>query len=446
MTPTTPSNLQLVTTAVHNGIDNSVSEQVVESTPEVGSSESGNLKLILPPIHSTLDKNGNQAEASTDSNKFVIPRPKIVLDEDTYVNALGNIIARDYFPRADPYGVAGIAAPNQSLTQFQTSHTSEDNNSFNRILEKDVQQARNKAPWFWNKKKPIQKAITNGAVTESQKLLTSSPITKQLDGQKSLIPQSNDKTTKPTVNQKNTNISRVLGWKDTRPKELEAWGSKSQIQNPRNALMFCPDTYGVGLTPKQIEDQSFKIINNENTRFDYQKSYDETDQTTLSNTNNTSKLTVDTRMIVDDDSKPLVNGYSFVTTETFEVPNVAESTAEQEEPEKYQFSMKGPSSTELLHEKLLQKKVLMRQRSKHGIALKHPSSNQSSLPQTPSAFNKSVKRISTAESRQKKNLSPMASSLLASLSNGARVSRKNSLQKSASTFNISRSSHGKRRL
>lgn len=65
----------------------------------------------------------------------------------------------------------------------------------------------------------------------------------------------------------------------------------------------------------------------------------------------------------------------------------------------------------------------MRQRSKHGIALKHPSSNQSSLPQTPSAFNKSVKGYQLLNP-DKKNLSPMASSLLASLSNGARVSRK----------------------
>ena len=74
--------------------------------------------------------------------------PKKVLEEEEYIDSLSSIIARDFYPL--------LSAPNQtvnlSLDQFQTEYTSQDNYSFNQIIDKSNAERLEKYRPFYEQK------------------------------------------------------------------------------------------------------------------------------------------------------------------------------------------------------------------------------------------------------------------------------------------------------
>ncbi|KAF6812870.1 nuclear protein es2 [Colletotrichum sojae] len=209
-----------------------------------------------------------------------IKRPKKVIDEDTYTDALSQIIARDFFPGllevetqqeyldalqskdaawissagqrlqrvmtpgrhrvrrpttlenggrtpsaygADtPASVASTAieAPksvvdtNMSLANFQAKYTSEDNESFYKLLDKQNQKKAEKYAWLWTGNKMPSKQMIKQAEVEEKLALNRSLID---DGFK------RDRLAIKDV--------------DERPARPDSWNS-----NPRNGLMFRPDS------------------------------------------------------------------------------------------------------------------------------------------------------------------------------------------------------------
>ncbi|KAK2028480.1 nuclear protein Es2 [Colletotrichum zoysiae] len=238
-----------------------------------------------------------------------IKRPKKVIDEDTYTDALSQIIARDFFPGlleaetqqeyldaleskdkawisnagqrlqrvmtpgrqrlkrpapserggrtpsaygADtPVSVASTIAEapkpavdtNMSLANFQATYTSEDNESFYKLMDKQNQKKADKYAWIWRGNKLPSKQMIKQAEVEA-KLLETRSLTDD-------------------------------GWKrdrlaikdaDDRPAQPDTWNA-----NPKNNLMFGPDgvddDYESPAQKAQAESRMApKSINYQNTR------------------------------------------------------------------------------------------------------------------------------------------------------------------------------------
>ncbi|KAK1539794.1 nuclear protein Es2 [Colletotrichum costaricense] len=208
-----------------------------------------------------------------------IKRPKKVIDEDTYTDALSQIIARDFFPglleaetqqeyldaleskdkawisnagqrlervmtpgrnrvkRSMPFNSAGRTpsaygadtpasvastvseAPkpavdtNMSLANFQATYTSEDNESFYKLMDKQNQKKAEKYEWIWRGNKLPSKQMIKQAEVEAKLLETKSLVD---DGWK------RDRLAIKDV--------------DDRPARPDSWNA-----NPKNNLMFGPD-------------------------------------------------------------------------------------------------------------------------------------------------------------------------------------------------------------
>ncbi|KAK2009371.1 nuclear protein Es2 [Colletotrichum eremochloae] len=238
-----------------------------------------------------------------------IKRPKKVIDEDTYTDALSQIIARDFFPGlleaetqqeyldaleskdkawisnagqrlqrvmtpgrqrlkrpapfehggrtpsaygADtPVSVVSTAAEapkpvvdtNMSLANFQATYTSEDNESFYKLMDKQNQKKAEKYAWIWRGNKLPSKQMIKQAEIEA-KLLETRSLTD--DGWK------RDRLAIKDV--------------DDRPARPDTWNS-----NPKNNLMFEPDgvedDYESPAQKAQAESRMApKSINYQNTR------------------------------------------------------------------------------------------------------------------------------------------------------------------------------------
>lgn len=209
-----------------------------------------------------------------------IKRPKKVLDEDSYTEALSQIIARDFFPGllesqtqqeyldaleakdqawissagrrlkhvmtpgrkrqpasirpnanpdATPMSYAGdtpapsvagstVAEPkldvNMSLSKFQATYTSEDNESFYQLVDKQNQKKAEKYEWLWrgNNKLP------------SKQMRAQKQITDRLQAEGRLIDDGGKRD------------RLAIKDADERPARPDAWNSDS-----RNGLMFSPD-------------------------------------------------------------------------------------------------------------------------------------------------------------------------------------------------------------
>ncbi|KAK1989445.1 nuclear protein Es2 [Colletotrichum cereale] len=238
-----------------------------------------------------------------------IKRPKKVIDEDTYTDALSQIIARDFFPglleaetqqeyldaleskdkawisnagqrlqrvmtpgrqrltRPTPFEHGGrtpsaygadtpvsvvptvAEAPkpavdtNMSLANFQATYTSEDNESFYKLMDKQNQKKAEKYAWIWRGNKLPSKQMIKQAEVEA-KLLETRSLTD--DGWK------RDRLAIKDV--------------DDRPARPDTWNA-----NPRNNLMFGPDgvedDYESPAQKAQAESRMApKSINYQNTR------------------------------------------------------------------------------------------------------------------------------------------------------------------------------------
>jgi protein DGCR14 len=238
-----------------------------------------------------------------------IKRPKQVLDEDSYTEALSHIIARDFFPglleteiqqeyldavdsndsawissarrrlehvmtpgrRKGPLPAGGLAdggrtpstqvgaTPmsnagstvgkwsqpdmNMSLSNFQAKYTSEDNESFYKLVDKQNQKRADKYAWLWRGNKLPSKQMIKQKEVET-KLLESRSLVD--DGFK------RDRLAIKDV--------------DQRPAQPDTWNAA-----PKNGLMFGPDgvaddSVTVAQTAEQASKMGPKTIIHANTR------------------------------------------------------------------------------------------------------------------------------------------------------------------------------------
>lgn len=209
-----------------------------------------------------------------------IKRPKKVIDEDTYTEALSQIIARDFFPgllevetqqeyldalqskdaawissagqrlqrvmtpgrhrikrptalqngglTPSAYGAdtpASVASStveeskpvvdtNMSLANFQAKYTSEDNESFYKLLDKQNQKKAEKYAWLWTGNKMPSKQMIKQAEVEEKLALNRSLIDDGFKRDRLAIKDA-----------------------DERPARPDSWNS-----NPKNGLMFRPES------------------------------------------------------------------------------------------------------------------------------------------------------------------------------------------------------------
>ncbi|KAF5556317.1 nuclear ES2 [Fusarium phyllophilum] len=293
-----------------------------------------------------------------------IKRPKKVLDEDTYTEALSQIIARDFFPgllqteiqqeyldaleskdsawissagrrlqhvmtpgrRNAPLSsqpnsfIAGDRTPstyggdtpasvtsnvpnpqpqlgaNMSLTKFQDTYTSEDNESFYKLVDKQNQKKADKYAWLWR-----------GNKLPSKQMIKQKEVEDRLSQTRSLIDDGFKKDL------------LAIKDKDDRPARPDSWNA-----NPRNGLMFRPDGLEDGvLTVSQKAEESSRMapksIAYENTRMPQPRITPRPPSPTMSAVRDAiaGKPRKDDRdsSIISGSETPRVNGYAFVDDE-----------------------------------------------------------------------------------------------------------------------------------
>ena len=110
------------------------------------------------------DKLVKRDEMKVSKSKAYIlpPKPLVAVEEDAYISSLSSIIKRDFFPSLDKLKGAFQAetsaelkahADKLSLDQFQANFTSEDNQSFNEIIESENSRKRKQYHFFYDAEK-----------------------------------------------------------------------------------------------------------------------------------------------------------------------------------------------------------------------------------------------------------------------------------------------------
>ncbi|KAG5287047.1 Es2 superfamily domain-containing protein [Histoplasma ohiense] len=129
---------------------------------------------------------------------------------------------------------------NMSLSMFQSKYTSEDNESFNKLLDKQNVKKRQKYAWMWNGNKiltPRQIAFRKREAERTKRLppppLSSSPSSTSL----SLSASASVSESEGVSNKNNKQVQLITTDQDARPAQPDAWASK-----PENALMFIPSS------------------------------------------------------------------------------------------------------------------------------------------------------------------------------------------------------------
>lgn len=191
-----------------------------------------------------------------------------------------------------------------SLSSYQAKYTSEDNASFNTLLDKQNEKRRGKHSYLWTAE---QRLLSNGQIEhrKTQQKLIQDKSDYEFSNGKSLIPLTSgataDRSAKPS------------SWKLTKPD---------------NTFMFMPSTsvdeYGLQTTMQLKESMSKagpKEIVHANTRFlpngpQYSAANDDDDTTSIHTSfiarRNNRTSASDTGTIGDGSETPRVNGYSFV--------------------------------------------------------------------------------------------------------------------------------------
>ncbi|TQS33986.1 hypothetical protein Golomagni_05650 [Golovinomyces magnicellulatus] len=333
-----------------------------------------------------------------------IKRPKKVLDEDSYTEALSQIIARDFFPglletqtkqeyldaleskdtawissasrrlrqvmtpgrktRSTPLRTsfdgsrtpttyvgdtpASVAStvPEQeepkldismSLSKFQETYTSEDNESFYKLVDKQNQKKADKYAWLWRgNKMPSKQMIAQKAVTD------------RLSAEGRLIDDGHKRD------------RLAIKDADERPARPDAWRT-----NPRNGLMFAPEGLddGVVSIAQQAEDSSkggAKSIVYANTRMMEPPAHPKRPSSpTMSSVRDAiagRPRQQDQDSSVTGSETPRVNGYAFVDDEDDEElpepePVIDLGPGDAHNP----FKVQDQRSRESLHERMVEK-------------------------------------------------------------------------------------------
>ncbi|KAK9319453.1 nuclear protein DGCR14 [Lipomyces orientalis] len=177
-----------------------------------------------------------------------------------------------------------------SLNGFQAKYTSEDNESFNKILDERNQKNREKYAWLWNGNK--MPGYRSTEYLEWQK-------TTNLE----IIPSS---STAVTIVSKDQPASTAITLSDIRPAMPDTWKSK-----PKNELIFGPDTGR--LATAALQSAKAKEIKRTNTRFDMSGTLWTRSQDVLSRASSPATSVDSSNTLSSRSATPRVQGYSFVS-------------------------------------------------------------------------------------------------------------------------------------
>jgi protein DGCR14 len=377
-----------------------------------------------------------------------IKRPKNVIDEESYTDAVSKIIARDFFPglletetqqeyldaqesgnqewiasasrrlsqvmtpgsrqgrrgtslqtplRAaeTPKGYVGdtpmsVASDvttstqastsvkvdtNMSLDKFQSLYTSEDNESFYKLLDKQNEKRAQKYAWMWtgNNKLPSKMMLKQKEVE-----------IKLLQSRSSLDDDGGEK---------NKLAIRDVAEKPARP---DAWKSK-----PNNGLMFAADSVedSVETVAQKAQNESRaspKGVSYANTRLPPQASIDEASnippspslsaiKDAIAGRRRASDLETNTESSFNGGETPRVNGYAFVDDEPEEVPYSAPRiNLGKGDIVKNPFVITEQSKREDLHHRMVDKNASnKRMSSKYGMTGKADTTPVPKFPSSP---------------------------------------------------------------
>jgi len=373
-----------------------------------------------------------------------IKRPKNVIDEETYTDAISEIIARDFFPglletetqqeyldalesqdkawinnagrrlqhvmtpgrrqgrrgtsmqtplRAmdTPRGFAGdtpmsvvsdmttstqAAGPevdtNMSLDKFQSLYTSEDNESFYKLLDKQNQKRADKYAWMWsaNNKLPSKMMLKQKEI-ETKLLLSRESL--QDDG-----------------GERNRLAIRDASEKPARP---DSWKSK-----PDNGLMFAPESVedSIETVAQKAQNESRaapKGVTYANTRMPVTVVNSQDSAIPPSPSLSAVRDAIDGRRRASDlesgfdgSETPRVNGYSFVDDEPEEEPSTPAPIIDLGKGEliKNPFVIKEQSKREDLHHRMVDKNAKTKRAStKYGLTGKVDMTPVPKFPSSP---------------------------------------------------------------
>ncbi|KAJ3472422.1 hypothetical protein NLG97_g11000 [Lecanicillium saksenae] len=331
-----------------------------------------------------------------------IKRPKKVLDEDSYTEALSQIIARDFFPglleteiqqeyldaldSKDPAwissagqrlrhvntlkgkrGLAGsrpsvnagktpmtyvgdtpmsvattqaveerpAVGAHMSLTKFQETYTSEDNESFYKLVDKQNQKKADKYAWLWR-----------GNKMPSKQMIAQKEVTDRLAQDGKLIDDGFMKRDRLAIKDS-----------DDRPARPDSWNSEAQ-----NGLMFAPKDLddGVKTMAQSAEDASRagpKSVVYANTRVPQPHVPQRPPSPTMSSIRDAiagKPRAKDAFSSVAGGDTPRVNGYAFVDDEDDE-PTPAEEPIIDLGPgdSTNPFKIQERGKKDVLHEKMV---------------------------------------------------------------------------------------------
>lgn len=285
-------------------------------------------------------------------------------------------------PRVDEFGNSTEAADaSLSLDAFLAKYTSEDNASFEEIIEKTNEDLRRRYQWLYEKVTAQEQQLSIGAARDEKKKL-------MLEDGKHVA---------------------VEGWRYT----------------PKNALMYYPE--GVELTAKQeieLAQRNVNEVRHGNTRFARGMPYGtgSTTRTTGITPGTSSTVSEYPGAIQEDGSgSPKVNGYGFVSTPA-PAPGVNMdplltwgSIAGTPVPAGRSYKMQKPSSRDELVRKMVDKNTKKKQVQRIGTGARTPHTPGTTV----------IDRLAT--------MSPAARRLAARKGTGSRSSLNQALRKKYST-------------
>ncbi|UKZ57892.1 hypothetical protein TrVGV298_011753 [Trichoderma virens] len=332
-----------------------------------------------------------------------IKRPKKVLDEDTYTEALSQIIARDFFPGLletqiqqeyldameskdaawissasrrlrhvmtpgrkptrtsssintatgnrtptsfvgdTPASVATSVAQekppldlNLSLSKFQATYTSEDNESFYKLIDKQNQKRADKYAWLWR-----------GNKLPSKQMIKQKEVTDRLEKTRSLVDDGFKRD--------------LLAIKDVeeRPARPDSWKAA-----PRNGLMFEPEGLEDGVktiaeSAEELSRMAPRSISYENTRMPQPHVPQRPPSPTMSSVRDAiagkpRQQDLDSS-IVGGGETPRVNGYAFVDDEDGDDISMPAPINLGPGDATNPFKIQDQRKRELLHERMVER-------------------------------------------------------------------------------------------